>query len=66
MVSESVFLRSGGSEFQSWGAERLNARLPMVMRRAGGTDKCMEEEDLRARGGVVTWRRSDRYGGARL
>uniref|UniRef100_A0A672Y6I1 Ig-like domain-containing protein n=1 Tax=Sphaeramia orbicularis TaxID=375764 RepID=A0A672Y6I1_9TELE len=35
-----IFLRSGGKEFQSWGAERLNALLPTVVRRAEGTVKC--------------------------
>uniref|UniRef100_UPI0037E88A1A interleukin-17 receptor A n=1 Tax=Semicossyphus pulcher TaxID=241346 RepID=UPI0037E88A1A len=30
------FRRSGGREFQSWGAERLKALAPMVLRRAGG------------------------------
>lgn len=59
-VNESIFLRSGGKEFQSRGAERLNALLPMVVRRAEGTDKLMEEEDLREREGIWTWRRSDR------
>ncbi len=61
-----MFLSWVGNEFQRWGAERLNALLPMVVRRAEGTDMCMEEEDLREREGVGTWRRSDRYGGARL
>ncbi len=38
---------SGGSEFQSWGAERLKALLPIVTSRTGETVKWMEEEDLR-------------------
>ena len=38
----------------------------MVVRRAEGTDRCMEEEDLREREVVGPWRRSDKYGGARL
>ena len=33
----SVLRMSGGSEFQSLGAEQLKALLPMVLRRAGGT-----------------------------
>ena len=33
---------------------------------AHGTDRCVEEEDLREQEGVGTWRRSDRYGVARL
>lgn len=61
-----MFLSWGGSEFQRRGAERLNALLPIVVRRAGGTDRCMEEEDLRERVEVGPWRRSDKYGGARL
>ena len=62
-----MFLSWDGNEFQRWGAERLNALLPMVVRRAEGTDRCVEEEDLMEREGVGTWRRSDRYeGGARL
>ena len=61
-----MFRSWGGNEFQRRGAERLNALLPMVVRRAEGTDRCMEEEDLREREGVGTWRRSDRYRGARL
>ena len=40
---------SGGSEFQSLGAERLKALLPMVVSRAEGTERWMEEEDLRER-----------------
>ena len=63
---ESVFLRSGGSEFQRWGAERLKARAPMVERRADGTVRLREEAERRDRLGILIWRRSDRYGGARL
>ena len=59
-MKESMFLSWGGSEFQRRGAERLNALLPMVVRRAEGTDSWMEEEDLKARDGVGMWRRSDR------
>lgn len=47
--SESMFLSEGGREFQRRGAERLKALLPMVVRRAGGTDRRMVEEDLRER-----------------
>ena len=54
------FRRSGGSEFQSWGAEQLKALPPMVLRRAGGTVRCREEEDLREQAGTAMWRRSDR------
>lgn len=35
-LTDVVLQRSGGSEFQSWGAERLNTVLPMVARWAGG------------------------------
>ena len=56
---------SGGSEFQSWGAEWLKALLPMVLRRAEGTVRWMAEEDLREREEVAVWMRSERYGGAR-
>ncbi|KAK7933384.1 hypothetical protein WMY93_004280 [Mugilogobius chulae] len=38
-VSVSVLRRSGGRVFQSWGAERLNALLPMVTSRAEGTER---------------------------
>ena len=34
---ESVLRMSGGSAFQSRGAERLKALLPIVLRRAEGT-----------------------------
>ena len=54
MVSELMFLMSGGREFQRRGAERLNTLEPMVARRAGGTVKVMEEEDLRDRVGMET------------
>ena len=60
--NESIFLSWGGSEFQRRGAERLNALLPMVVRRAEGTDRCMEEEDLREREVMGHWRRLDKYG----
>ena len=56
---------SGGSEFQSWGAERLKTLHPIVLRRAGGTERRIEE-DLREREEVAMWRRLDRWGGARL
>lgn len=51
---------SGGREFQSWGAERLKAGLPRVLRQEEGTARWMEEEDVREQDGVVTWRRSGR------
>ena len=54
---------SGGSEFQSWEAERLKALLPIVLRRAEGTERWREEEDLGQREGTEMWRRSDRWGG---
>ncbi len=66
MDSELMFLMSGGREFQRRGAERLKALDPMVDRRAEGTVRLMEEADLSAREGVLMWRRSERYGGARL
>ena len=37
--SEVMFRMTGGREFQSLGAERLKALLPMVVRRAEGTDR---------------------------
>jgi len=57
---ESMFLMSGGREFQRRGAERLKALEsldPMVDRRAGGTVRSMEETDLRDREGMLIWRR---------
>lgn len=40
------------------------ALLPMVVRRAEGTDRCVEEEDLRGRkhGGVQPWSKSQETG----
>ena len=64
--SESMFLMLGGREFQRRGAERLKALAPMVVRRAGGTVRLMDEADLSVREGVLMWRRSDMYGGERL
>ena len=66
MVIDSMFLMSGGREFQRLGAERLKALAPMVDRRAGGMLRLMEEADLRERVGILVWMRSDRYEGARL
>ncbi|KAK7918955.1 hypothetical protein WMY93_010239 [Mugilogobius chulae] len=54
---ESVLRRSGGREFQSWGAERLKALPPMVTRRADGTESWREEEERREREGVEMRRR---------
>ena len=45
--SGSKFVSSGGSEYQSRGAEQLKALLLMVERRAKGTDRWMEADDLR-------------------
>ena len=56
---ESQFRRSGGRVFHSWGAEQLKALPPIVLRRAGGTERWMEEEDRRERVGILM-RRSDR------
>ena len=64
--TESIFLMSGGREFQRRGAERLKALDPMVDRRAGGTVRLMEEADLRDRVGILMHRRAERYVGARL
>ena len=61
-----MFLSPGGRAFQRRGAERLKALCPVVVRRAGGTDRCTELEDLGEREGVGAWTRSDTYGGARL
>lgn len=60
-----IFLKSGGREFQSRGAEQLKALLPMVTRRGEGTESEREEEDLRQRDGAVMLTRSERYGGER-
>lgn len=60
---EVVFWRSGGREFQTRGAERMNARLPVVVRRTEGKERWREEEDLRERGGMAIWRRWDEQGG---
>ena len=61
-----MFLMLGGREFQKRGAEQLKALAPMVDKRAGGTMRLIEEVDLSVREGVLTWRRSERYGGERL
>ena len=53
--NELMFLSSGGRAFkdeQRRGAERLNALCPMGVRRAEGTDRSTEEEDLREREGM--------------
>ena len=63
---ESMFLMSGGREFQRCGAERLKALAPIVDRFAGNTSSLMEAADLRDGFEVSMWMRSDRYGGARL
>lgn len=52
--NELMFLRLGGSEFQSRGAEQLKALLPIVVRRAEGTVKGIKEDDLRVRERVAT------------
>ena len=44
---------SGGSEFHNLGAEQLKALLPMVLRRAEGTERRMEEEERREREGTA-------------
>ena len=51
---------SGGSEFQSRWAERLKALLPIMTRRAGGTERWTEEADLREWEGVAMWRSSEK------
>lgn len=61
--NKSMFL--SWNEFQRQGAEQLNALLPVVVRWAAGTEE-EEEDNLREREEVGTWRRSDRYGGTRL
>lgn len=45
--------KTSGSEFQSSRAGRLNALHPMVTRKAGGTVRWTEEEDLRVWTGVM-------------
>lgn len=49
-------------ELQTWGAERLKAQLPKVLRRLGGTVRWMEEGDLREQDRMEAKIRSDRYG----
>lgn len=59
--NESTFLSGGGGEFPETG---LNALLPLVVRREEGTDRWVEEEDLRERkhGGVQRWSKSQKNG----
>lgn len=47
-------------------AKRLKAQDPMVVMRAGGIVRLMEEDDLRVRQGVIMWRSSVRYGEQRI
>ncbi len=42
--------------FQSRGAEQLKAEDPLVVKRAGGAVRWMEEEDLKVRVGVLMCR----------
>lgn len=63
--NKSLFLSCDGNGFQRQGAEQLNALLPVVVRRAAGTEE-EEEDNLREREEVGMWRRSDRYGGTKL
>lgn len=63
--NELIFLRSGGKEFQSRGAEQLKALPPIVIRRAEGTEREREDEDLRHRDGRFICTKSERYGGER-
>lgn len=63
-MTDVVLWRLGRSEIQRWGAEHSAALLPMVVKREGGVKRWVE--DLCVRAGVAKWRRSDRYGGARL
>lgn len=63
--NELIFLRSGGREFQSRGAVQLKALPPIVIRRAEGTEREREDEDLRQRDGSFICNKSERYGGER-
>lgn len=65
MAGSLGYRDQGSREFQSWGAERLYALCPMVMSLVGGTENWRVKEG-RMRTGVAMWRRSDKYGGARL
>lgn len=49
---QSVFLMSGGREFQRRGAVQLKALEPMVDRQADGTVREMDEANLRVQLGV--------------
>ena len=60
VVMESVCFMFGGREFQSLGAEQLKARAPMVLRRDVGMVSSPAEVERRVRGGLYSWRRSQR------
>lgn len=55
-----------GKSFQSLRPEQLKALSPIIVRRADGTDKRDAEEEQSVREGKNVWRRSDKYGEARL
>lgn len=57
--SEGADVSRGRERFQSWGAYWLNAQLSVALRRAEGTERWLEQEDLRKRREMVTRRRSD-------
>lgn len=44
-------------QFQSWGADRLKTGFLVVLRPAEGTERWMQDEDLRERAEAGTWRR---------
>ncbi len=57
---------SGGRKLQRRGAKQLKALDATVVKRAEGTMRWMEEDDLRVRKGVLMCRSSERYRGVRL
>ena len=48
-MGELIDVRVGAVMNSRDGEQRQNALCPMVVRRADGTDRCIEEEDLRER-----------------
>lgn len=62
--SQCVDVTSGGRTFQRPGEEPLKAVDPMVVTRAGGIVRLMEDADVRGRQlGTFTWRDGVTCGG---
>lgn len=57
-----VLQRSGGKDFQRWGADQLKALFPRVARQVVGTVRYGEEEGLREQEGVAVWTMLNRRG----